>query len=826
MLLLDHIPGFRYRPLSVVRLGNVPSGQLMVRDGRGRVYYNQSASGEASFLVGGALGWHTATLTSQSGELLASLQFQVEAHTFIRESSGAFSELFEMCHFTMADEPTEHYIRYQGRTYFFLVSWLRDHVHTLKGMKYFEPHLRDGIELFRDSQRDDGMLWDFVRRREPPSAGPSDWSARFSYLDFQRMFEDGTAEFVRMPVEADVEYLYVEGLYFTWKATGDTAWMASCLDSAIRALDYSRNSPLRWSEVFNLIKRGHTIDTWDFQSECDALPDFNPWDWPDPMVIHPKKTHFGVMFGDNTGYAAACEYLAEMLDAVDCNHEAGLFRQRAVEIRIRLDQVAWNGQFYYHHIPEHPEENRDLGVDEYQQISLSNAYSLNRGIEHSKCAAILQTYQQIRYHLPAGSPGEWYLIYPPFPTGYAGHNDLWQYMNGGVSTIVAGELAHGAFENGFESYGVDILLRAHELGKQHGKQFWECYTGAFPSPPARALVPISLLPYANVKSTLEDCPTCTGWQPQNRPPLDFLPRGEQVIHEIPFDLPKDGKNTLALSSRSGYLPEVEIPLAADTRAVYLLHAFALSSDLVAGELIFNYSDGSTDSTYLTSGKNILPLSHHVSPNLPLNGDARLACQVRHPRFLHTVITLAGFESDPVKKVQSITLRAVRNGSIWLVAGLTTSDAPVWLPAPPISYGIPRGWGAAALTYALIEGLAGVVDQSVAFGRALVAPRWSAAEVEQAEVVVHYPASNGYIAYRYHYDLGCSTLNLTVTGSGERVDLHILLPASAQSVAAVLLDGLPVPHRMTTLENSKYVEIDLPLDGIRQLAILFHDGDCS
>ncbi|MBI4927684.1 MAG: hypothetical protein HY835_07955, partial [Anaerolineae bacterium] len=451
MHILNHLPGQRFAPLDPVSLAEVPAGMLTVQDGRGRVYLHQPSSTELTFPAAGATGWQTVRVTDESGTEVARLTFQVQAHTAIQESSGQFSELLDLCYYSMADEPMEHFTRYCGKTYYYFVGWLRDHVHTLKGMKYFEPKLRSGIELYRDSQRGDGMIWDNVHRREPPGMQRNHWGARFYYGDFERTFEDGTAQFTRIPVENDVEYLFVEGIYHTWKATGDTAWMTACLDAAVRALDYTTNSPYRWSEQYGLLKRGHTIDTWDFQNTEDCLSDFAGW--PDPMAVHPDKTRFGIMFGDNTGYAAACGYLAEMLEQSGRRSEAQSYRQRGAEIRERLDRLAWNGRFFTHHVPEDPTLRRDLGVDESTQVSLSNTYSLNRGITQEQCAAILQTYQALQADLPPGSPGEWYLIYPPFPRGYEGHCPEWQYMNGGVSAIAAGELAHGAFEHGFEAYG-------------------------------------------------------------------------------------------------------------------------------------------------------------------------------------------------------------------------------------------------------------------------------------------------------------------------------------------------------------------------------------
>lgn len=49
-------------------------------------------------------------------------------------------------------------------------------------------------------------------------------------------------------------------------------------------------------------------------------------------------------------------------------------------------------------------------------------------------------------------------------------------MNGGVNTIVAGELAKAAFQHGFERYGVDILQRIMDLVKQHNGDLPVAYT--------------------------------------------------------------------------------------------------------------------------------------------------------------------------------------------------------------------------------------------------------------------------------------------------------------------------------------------------------------
>jgi len=413
-------------PLELLTISGASGAEVFVLDGMGREYFRSPAGREVQFRVGGSLGWHAAVAVDKAGRQVDSVKFPVEARTRIAEESGEFGELLQVLLATMLRFNETGMIRWNGRIYKFFVHWLRDHVHTLKGMKYFYGDLKGGIDLYRDSQREDGMIWDNVSPRH--DSHPNGWDMRFSYGGFVRNFDDFTGQFTRIPAENDVEYLFVEGLYYTWKATGDDGWMAGSLDAAVKAMEYSVTAPCRWSEKHKLLKRGFTIDTWDFQCREDekisVAGDRKAAMFGDPMVIRPGHTRFGVMHGDNTGYAASCRYLAEMLEHAGRKQEAQKYRARGGEIMKRLDDLAWNGRFYTHHVPEDPSVKRDLGVDLDSQVSLSNAYALNRGLTHRQCVEIIRTYQRIRDNLPIGSPGEWYTIYPPFERGFGGHNSV------------------------------------------------------------------------------------------------------------------------------------------------------------------------------------------------------------------------------------------------------------------------------------------------------------------------------------------------------------------------------------------------------------------
>jgi hypothetical protein len=262
--------------------------------------------------------------------------------------------------------------------------------------------------------------------------------------------------------------------------------MEGKLDNCIKAVDYATSDEYRWSEKFKLLKRGYTIDIWDFQPEMD-----NKKFGGDIMMAKPGITKFSVMFGDNVGMSVGCKYLAEMLEYAGRNEEAQKFAELGETLLERLNNLSWNGEFYTHHVQENPGFVRDFGdtpVD--RQVTISNAYAINRRIGHEKAKAIIKTYQRIRKEMPESSPGEWYMCYPPYEKGW--HNPKWEYMNGGVSSIVGGEVAHGAFWHGFEEYGVDALRRMNDMA-QISDNFMKCiYRGKMPEMPERKFDTIDL----------------------------------------------------------------------------------------------------------------------------------------------------------------------------------------------------------------------------------------------------------------------------------------------------------------------------------------------
>jgi hypothetical protein len=493
------------RPLDTVTLVGAREGTIVVSDGDGREYARvavpSEASGHVRFRVGGSLGTHTVRNVVATGELAAQTTFTVDAATRFEEDTGRFQELYQMAFDTMtvrrpggddgAPEGGHDARTWRGRAYQLYVVWVLDHAQTSKGMAYVSPFIRDGVALFRDAQKPDGMIWSFFRSDDGLRGY---WDTAYGPLGYA--WHDGGLLFARQPVENHSEYEFVNMLYLAWQATGDDAFMKQSLTAAVRALDYAPSDPVRYSSRFGLLKRPYSVDSWDFQVEDAYLVQgsLSP-----TTTIDKQRTKFGIFFGDNTGYIHACRLLAIMLAQAGREPEAARFVERARELSTRLRQVAWNGRFFRHFLDEDESVVRDLGVDEASQIAQANAYSLNRGLPHDQAAAILRSYGELQGRLPPGSPGEWYAIYPPFGRGVGPADKTWQYMNGGVSGHAAGELARGAYEHGFEAYGTSVLARSAALAKKTDGKLHFAYTGAFPPPPKlQTFVPIDLTQVANM----------------------------------------------------------------------------------------------------------------------------------------------------------------------------------------------------------------------------------------------------------------------------------------------------------------------------------------
>ncbi|MEN9935178.1 MAG: hypothetical protein RLZZ387_1757 [Chloroflexota bacterium] len=450
------------QPLQPVRLSlSVPGytgpAAVVLYDARGRFAGSaegrvEGGLGEVDILPRGALGPQWAALLASGHQVAANPAiFTLDAQTTVVAGQPRFDQFVPKARELMGNAVLDYQIdgrRHHGyRSPDSPLIWLRDHVHAARGARYFDADLRGPLDSFRDLQMPDGSLHDFLPR---PYIAPKPY---------------------RTAVEADVEYLYVQGVFETWQATGDDAWARSHLGSMRRALTYSLQHPLRWDAARGLVKRPFTIDTWDFEyGATTADPDSGE---PAPRHWIDDRTIWGVFHGDNTGMAMALRMLAQVEDRVGDPALAQVWRGLGDALVRNLTALAWNGRFFTHHVPFQPFDVP--GVDEKEQLSLSNAYALNRGVlTEAQGQAILDEYIRRGKTTPAFA--EWFSIDPPFPPGAYGlagrTGELpGTYVNGGIMPITGGELARGAFRHGNESYGFAILDHYWQRMLSRGRTF-------------------------------------------------------------------------------------------------------------------------------------------------------------------------------------------------------------------------------------------------------------------------------------------------------------------------------------------------------------------
>ncbi len=805
-----------FKPLDVIKIYTSTPCTLQVLDAYGKIYKEiADVNSRFSIQIGGALGNHTILCFDTKSKLLGISSFKVNAKTEINDSAGFYKDLLFMLRWSLVGERGEvGNFRFQNHIYKLFVPWIRDHTHTLKAMKYFDARLKDGVDLYAKTQRSDGMIYDNIYKRSPE---PNWWDSVLEKGNFIQKIENGHSELKRQPVEADVEYLYVECLYFSWKANGDTAWMKSTIDSCIKALKYCMTDSYRWSKKYNLIKRGFTIDTWDFVHEYDQAQT----GYGSGQCIDIDKNEFGIMHGDNTGFAMACQYVAEMLLVAGRKEESNEWLAIGKKTLENLHSVAWNANFYTHFVPENNDfwQKRDIGnTKTNEQVSLSNAYAINRNIGADKAKKIIETYLKIKNNLPNGSPGEWYTIYPIFEKGFGNDNEAYEYMNGGVITIVAGELARGAFVNGFENYGVDILKRLHTIGKNHQGYFNCTYKGATKPLPKFNFTTIDLLPYANANFSGKSQGNEPAWSGEGYDNSMFnMPLENQIFREIPFFITNpaknNGKGCLILSSGAKYATKASISINSKTNALHLLHGRSRSD--VFGTIIINYTDNSTYIEYITNDKSgnwwypqdteqwkvAFRISNNKSKNVGLG--------------IYTLIN-----PKPDLEIKNITFEAMKNNDSgrWFVAGITLSDMQTpYYKTNDVSFGIPDKWGAAACVYGLVEGLVGIVDTGIAMKSVRISPRWTATNESKVSATIKYEASGGYVSY--DYELKENEAVFTFTGNATVFEIEFLIPNQKQ-IKNVYLNNKTATYTLKNIEFSTYLTLESNKIGVNLLQITF------
>jgi hypothetical protein len=337
-------------------------------------------------------------------------------------------------------------------------------------------------------------------------------------------------------------------------------------------------------------------------------------------------------------------------------------------------------------------------------------------------------------------------------------------------------------------------------------------------PPERTFRSLSLKELANTDIAGNTVEGVAGWTGEGENDLHQFPTGHQVFHEIPFEVPDPAENgrrvCLGLSGDAPYAREATLEVGAMAQSIYLLHATGRS--YYAGSLRLLFEDGTSVVDHIGPGK----ISNWWYPTAPQDRKQtpvmRVAWRGSNRMSRNVGVCLYGLNNPhPEKRIRALQFGSAGDHTKWMVLGVTLSDRPVWFRPDPISAGIPDNWGAAAVVYALVEGLCGIKDRGKAFDRVLIAPRWEAAGEQEAEVHVVYPSSGGYASYRYRRR--SDAISLQFTGSGASADLSLLLPAEAP-VTALMLNGVPLPYEIIRVERSRYLNIHDVLPGVHHLEV--------
>lgn len=339
-------------------------------------------------------------------------------------------------------------------------NWIRDHVHTLKAMCHWEYEIKNFLDFIIETQREDGQFYELIKQKDDTI--------------WDRVREDCYVEYpednlviTRLELEADVEYLVVEGAMYVYRITGDDKWLASVLPALEKGIDYITSDDKRWDEEHGLVKRPFTIDTWDFINE-PTLVAYNRRIDPD--------SDMSIMHGDNSGVYQAMNQLAWFNRRLENEEKALEWEKRAEKLKENMFKYLWNGDFFIHQL-----HLNHKGADDKENIrlSLSNPYDINRGVTNlEESRKIIEEYR--RRKDTAGYFAEWYTIDPPYEM-FCGRTPG-VYVNGAISPFTAGELAKAAFNNGYEAYGWSILTRFMELTERDGTAYFLYDTDSKPQP--------------------------------------------------------------------------------------------------------------------------------------------------------------------------------------------------------------------------------------------------------------------------------------------------------------------------------------------------------
>lgn len=337
-------------------------------------------------------------------------------------------------------------------------NWIRDHVHEMKANRHWEYNLNAFLDFIIDTQREDGQFYELMKQYD-------DYHWKYVNEDCYKMYPDDNLALIRLELEADVEYLVVEGATYYYRVTGDDAWLKEKLPKLEKAIDYMTSDEKRWDKEKGLVKRPFTIDTWDFTYGRRG----------DNRKIE-EDTPMSIMHGDNSGVYQAMNQLAWFNRRLGNEGKALEWEARAEELRDNMFKYLWNGSFFMHQLHLNHEGADNL---EHKRLSLSNTYDMNRGVTNvEQSRKIIEEY--ITRKETSDLFAEWFSIDPAYEN-FNGYK-FGEYVNGAISPFTAGELAKAALNNGYEEYGWDIISRFMKIVERDKDVYFLYHPDGTPQP--------------------------------------------------------------------------------------------------------------------------------------------------------------------------------------------------------------------------------------------------------------------------------------------------------------------------------------------------------
>lgn len=485
-----------FAPLEKVNIHiKLPSliGSILIEisDICGKIYFEKEVDKvdkNLKFSILGPLGTHRMRVYDKdNGNLIWQQDITVDTETKIETGNKFYDSFYPRLKSIIANDLFSLFVDNEQITALEVIkdneaTSIRDHTHSIKAFKYWLKDIKSLPTHFLTHQRENGSVYDFLGNIDGDIA-------RFHFdcidKDYRYANKKEKVYYSFLPKEADISYHIVNLVYVAWQCTGDDLWMKNRLNGLEAAMNYMMNDKWRWSKKHNLVKRPFTLDTWDAtymeDSEGEVISFIDEKDkWMEMLKVCLGSINandkFCIMHGDNSGMYMACNLLSKMFAQIGNKKRGRLWRKKAVDFKKNTNKICWNGKFYTHQIFLEPvifkfKEDKEL---EHERLSLSNTYDINRGLtDHMQAVSIIKEYQKRRELTKDKCFCEWFSIHPPYRS--FANIKTGRYFNGGVSSLVGGELAKGAFDHGYEEYGLDILKRYNCLIKEEGNDhiFWD-----------------------------------------------------------------------------------------------------------------------------------------------------------------------------------------------------------------------------------------------------------------------------------------------------------------------------------------------------------------